>query len=48
MAVRFIQGPGKQYIYSTATATLTWVKRLPIVGGARQVNGSSINSNSLN
>lgn len=47
LIVNFIQGPSKQFIYSTASATLTWFKRTPISAGAREVNGSAINTNSI-
>lgn len=47
LITHFIEGPGKQYAYSTVTATLTWFRRLPISPGAREVNGSPINTNTL-
>jgi hypothetical protein len=47
LIVNFIQGPSKQFIYSTASATLTLFKRTPISAGAREVNGSAINTNSI-
>ena len=47
LRVEFSQGPSKQYIYSTVTAILSFVRRFPILGGAREVNGSSINNNSI-
>ena len=47
LIVNFVQGPSKQFIYSTASTTLTWFKRTPISAGAREVNGSAINTNSI-
>jgi hypothetical protein len=47
LVAQFVQGPSKQFIYSTATATLSFFRKLPITPGAREVNGSSINTNSL-
>ena len=46
--VKFILGPEVQKATSIVSAFLTWVKRFPILGGARQINGSPINTNTLN
>jgi len=43
----FIQGPEVQTTTSYVSATLSFFKRLVISAGARQVDGSSINTNSL-
>ena len=45
---QFILGPEVQKATSIVSAFLTWVRRFPVLGGARQVNGSSINTNTLN
>ena len=42
---QFILGPEVQKATSIVSAFLTWVRRFPVLGGARQVNGSSINTN---
>lgn len=47
LAVNYIVGPGKQFASSVSSVTLTFIRRFPITGGARQVNGSSINNNTL-
>ena len=43
----FIEGPAIQRIFSASSATLSYFKKLPIAPGSREVNGSSINTNSL-
>lgn len=43
----FIQGPEVQTTTSVVSATLSFFRRLIITAGARQVDGSSINTNSL-
>jgi len=48
LLVQYVEGPGKQKATSIVTAFLTWVRRFPVLGGARQVNGSSVNTNSIN
>ena len=48
LKVQFIEGPEVQKATSIVTAFLTWVRRFPVLGGARQVNGSSVNTNSIN
>lgn len=48
LQVQFVEGPAKQNIISYVTAFLSWVRRFPVSPGAREVNGSSINTNSLN
>ena len=45
---QFILGPEVQKATSIVSAFLTWVRKFPVLGGARQVNGSSINTNTLN
>ena len=47
LTVQYIQGPGWQNATSIVTAILNWVKKFPITPGAREVNGSSINNNSI-
>ena len=47
LIAHFIEGPGRQSVTSVVTATLTWAKRFPIGPGARDVNGSPINTNTL-
>ena len=48
LKVQFIEGPEVQRATSIVSAFLTWVRRFPILGGARQINGSPINTNTLN
>ena len=48
LQVQYVEGPAKQNATSIVTAVLNWVRRFPITAGAREVNGSSINTNSLN
>ena len=48
LLVQYVEGPGKQNATSIVSAFLTWVRRFPILGGARQINGSPINTNTLN
>jgi hypothetical protein len=47
LLVQYVEGPAKQNATSLVTAFLTWVRRFPITAGAREVNGSSINTNSI-
>jgi hypothetical protein len=47
LLVQYIEGPARQNVTSIVSAFLTWVKRFPVLGGAREVNGSSINNNSI-
>lgn len=47
LTVHYIEGPARQNATSIVTAFLTWVRRFPVLGGAREVNGSSINNNSI-
>lgn len=47
LLVQYIEGPAKQNVTSIVSAFLTWVRRFPVLGGAREVNGSSINNNSI-
>jgi hypothetical protein len=48
LLVQYVEGPAKQNITSIVTAFLSWVRRFPVSPGAREVNGSSINTNSIN
>ena len=48
LKVVFIEGPEVQKATSIVTAFLTWVRKFPVLGGARQVNGSPVNTNTLN
>jgi len=48
LLVQYLECPAKQNITSLVTAFLTWVRRFPVSPGAREVNGSSINTNSIN
>jgi hypothetical protein len=48
LQVQYIEGPAHQNVISYVTAILNWVRKFPITPGAREVNGSSINTNSLN
>jgi len=48
LTVQYIQGPAQQNATSIVTAILNWVRRFPITAGAREINGSSINTNSIN
>lgn len=47
LQVHYIEGPARQSVISYVTAILNWVKKFPITAGAREVNGSSINNNSI-
>lgn len=47
LIAHYIEGPARQNTQSVVTATLTWFKRLPISPGAREINGSPINTNTL-
>lgn len=47
LLTQYIEGGAHQYIFVTSTASLTAAKRFPITGGARQLNGSALNTNSL-
>jgi hypothetical protein len=48
LLVQYVEGPAKQNVTSIVTAILNWARRFPITAGAREVNGSSINTNSIN
>jgi len=48
LLVQYVEGPAKQNTTSIVSAFLTWVRRFPVLGGARQINGSPINTNTLN
>ena len=48
LQVVFIEGPAVQKAKSIVTVILDLVRRFPILGGARQVNGSPVNTNTLN
>lgn len=48
LQVQFIEGPARQSVISYVTAVLNWARRFPITAGAREINGSSINTNSIN
>jgi hypothetical protein len=47
LLVQYIEGPARQNVTSIVSAFLTWVRRFPVLGGAREINGSSINNNSI-
>lgn len=48
LVVQFVQGPAQQNVTSIITTILNYVKSFPVTAGAREINGSSINTNSLN
>ena len=48
LQVQYIEGPARQSVISYVTAFLSWVRKFPVSPGAREVNGSSINTNSIN
>ena len=48
LQVQYIEGPAKQNATSIVTAFLTWIRKFPVSPGAREINGSSINTNSIN
>jgi len=48
LLVQYVEGPAKQNVTSIVTAILNWARSFPITAGARQINGSSINTNSIN
>ena len=48
LTVQYIQGPAQQNATSIVTAILNWVRSFPVTAGAREINGSSINTNSIN
>lgn len=47
MTETFVQGPSLEKVTISNTVTLNYVRRFPITGGARQINGSSINNTTL-
>ena len=48
LTVQFVQGPSKQNVTSIVTAILNFFRFFPVTAGAREINGSSINTNSIN
>lgn len=47
LQVQFVEGPSKQNVTVNITSTLTYVVSFPITAGARYINGSAINTNSI-
>ena len=48
LVVQFVQGPSQQSVTSIVTAILNFFRFFPVTAGAREINGSSINTNSIN
>lgn len=48
LVVQFVQGPSQQSVTSIVTAILNLFRFFPVTAGAREINGSSINTNSIN
>lgn len=47
LVTNFIEGPATQRAYSTSSVLLTFFRVLPVSAGAREINGSSLNTNSI-
>lgn len=48
LTVQFVQGPSQSNTTSIVTALLNFFRFFPVTAGAREINGSSINTNSIN
>jgi len=48
LQVHYIEGPSRKDATSIVTVILNLFKRFPVTAGAREINGSSINTNSIN
>ena len=48
LVVQFVQGPSQSNATSIVTAILNFFRFFPVTAGAREINGSSINTNSIN
>lgn len=47
LLTQFVEGPSKQNTTSFVSVVLSFVRLLPVSAGAREINGSSINTNSI-
>jgi hypothetical protein len=47
LVAQFIEGPSRQRTTSVASVVLNYFKVLPVSAGAREINGSSLNTNSI-
>ena len=48
LTVQFVQGPSQSNATSIVTAILNFFRFFPVTAVAREINGSSINTNSIN
>ena len=48
LQVQYIEGPARKEVTSIVTAILNLFRFFPVTAGAREINGSSINTNSIN